>query len=70
MTPEINENATEIEKACGMSIDVLVKVKGFAGLRTGRYVYGVGCWIVDGLHGEWTVEEWWYLPEKGSGHSV
>lgn len=48
------------------SIHVLVRVNIF-GYRNACYIYASDAWIVDGIHGDVEVLEWWEYPEKGTG---
>ena len=67
--PELKpeEDMHIFEKSAQISVDVLVRVKGFKHLSIGRYIHAAGEWQVDGYHGDWEVLEWWDLPKIGTG---
>lgn len=67
--PEIKSDLREFEKEAGISVDVICRVAGFAGVWIGRYIHGCECWQVNGMSGdEPLVLEWWTLPEEGTGN--
>lgn len=54
----------------GATADVLVKIKGFTNLTIGRYFHVLEEWQVNGFTGAPIVEEWWYMPQVGTGHKT
>lgn len=68
--PMINLKGTEIERKVGVSVDVLVRIKGFKDKAIGRYIHGSGIWSVNGWSGEPDVLEWWPLPDNETGNTV
>jgi hypothetical protein len=70
MLPPLRPDLRDFEKQAGISVDVLVKVKSFSNIVIGRYLYGLSNWQVNGVCGYHTpeeVEEWWPMPELGTG---
>jgi hypothetical protein len=66
--PEIRKDLREFEKQAGISVYVIVRVKGFKDHNIGRYLHGLEEWQVYGHGGEPPeVIEWWPLPEFGTG---
>ena len=56
------------ELATGKTVDVLARLKGWAGFHVVFYTFEDGQWNLMG-HGHVTVEEWWALPTT-AGHKV
>ena len=72
MYPELDNTATEFEQSAGMSITVLVKVKSFKYPMSGNYWSSFNYWTVSNIHGnlkDSDIEEWYYLPEIGTGYN-
>lgn len=73
MHPPLDENGTDFEKSAGISITVLVKVKSFKYPIVGNYWFAGEFWTVNGIHGNLSdsdIEEWYYLPEIGTGNKL
>lgn len=66
--PPVRDDLRDFEKLAQISVDVLVRIEGFASKAIGRYIHGAEAWQVDGWSGNPTVVEWWPLPENETGH--
>ena len=66
--PKVKNNLDKFESVAKPSEDVIVKVKGFAGLHFGRYIHGADSWQINHIHGTVEVLEWWDLPKEGTGN--
>lgn len=52
----------------GSTADVVVRLEGSNYLTIGRYLHELEEWQVNGWNGAPVVEEWWPLPEVGTGN--
>ena len=67
--PEINPDLKGFEKHAKISVPVIAKIKGSTHCTIGKYTHSINEWQIDGYHGQWDVDEWWPLPEFGTGNS-
>lgn len=65
--PPLRDDLRDFEKQAGISVDVLVLMKGATDPCVGRYIHGLGQWQVAWCNGAVAVEEWWPMPEAGTG---
>lgn len=65
--PPIKQDADIFEKNAGMSVDVVVRAKGWAGYHIAKYFHAIGEWRLPWFNGAAEVIEWWPLPEAGTG---
>lgn len=68
--PEKRDGLADFEKSGGLSVDVIVKVKGFRDLTIGRYIHGLEQWDINNWSGYLVVIEWWPLPKIGTGNQA
>lgn len=68
--PELRHDLRDFEKAAGISVDVLVRAKGWNGICIGRYLHGIEQWQLSHINGAATVYEWWPMPIEGTGNKV
>lgn len=68
MLPKRLTEAHEHLLSAGATADVIVKVKGFESLTIGRYLHEIEEWQINFWSGAPEVEEWWPLPEIGTGN--
>jgi hypothetical protein len=67
MLPPLRDDLRDFEKLAGLSVDVLVRAKGWDGICIGRYLYSIGEWQLQHVNGKSTVYEWWPMPIVGTG---
>lgn len=68
--PPLADGLKDFELAAGISETVIVKFKTCDEPSIGRYLHTQGKWQINGMSGGVCcdeVEEWWFLPIKGSG---
>lgn len=68
--PALRPDLRDFEKAAGISVDVIVRLKNSEHKTIGRYIHGVTEWQVNGWTGSPEVVEWWPLPETGTGEGA
>ena len=68
--PEAERESRAFEIHAGLSDDVQFKLKQFTNVVRGRYIRSTDEWQVDGMSGSFPtsdVEEWWPIPQVGTG---
>lgn len=60
--PPLKKTDDAFEKAAGVSVDVVIRLKGGDSRHIARYIHNLEQWQVSFIAGAADVAEWWPLP--------